>query len=119
MAKRRTLKRRWLEEKAKREELETRLYARLHDQMIRRTFLYEPIQMKLARTFHSKEIEERGIEFFKKCMIFDMLCRPWHEELSEEEYKKWLDVVRFEVRRESLTPNVTIIMLWYVIPANF
>lgn len=119
MAKRRTLKRRWLEEKAKREELETILYARLHDQMIRRTFLYEPIQMKLARTFHSKEIEERGIDFFKKLLISEMLCRPHYEELSDDEYKKWLDIVNFGVQASPLTSNVTIMLTWYVIPANF
>ena len=113
MAKRRTLKRRWLEEKAKREALEKFLeLSRMHRVI---HVVREPIRMMLANRFHVKAIEEHGVEYFKKIMLEDFLKREIGT-LTDEEYRRWLDIVEFEVEESRISPDVTITLIWNILP---
>lgn len=113
MAKRRTLKRRWLEEKAKREALEKFLELSRPHRVIH--VVREPIRMAISNSFHRKAIEAHGVEHFKKLMLEDWLKREFGT-LSDEEYNQWLDIVEFEVEDRRILPHVTITLIFNILP---
>lgn len=114
MAKRRTLKRRWLEEKAKREALEKNLELHRLNHAVRQV-VREPIRMAISNSFHRKAIEAHGVEHFKKLMLEDLLKREFGT-LSDEEYNQWLDIVGFEVEDRRILPHVTITLIFNILP---
>lgn len=112
MAKRRTLKRRWLEEKAKQEKLERLLNT--PQIVVRSTPYKEPIRMTLRREYSRRLLHEYDdYETPKKMMIASMLCKPLGE-LTESEYEMWLGMVKFET--VDIHDTIVYTMKWLILP---